>query len=269
MLNRYKIFITIIILISFFLCTVCGCNIVSTIREKANHTIELENTIQNCFNNNDVEGLYNLFSEETRKKPYLLNRLKTLCYLWNSVVKDGSSIEFRHDAGGGKEYRDGEIVYDSQTFDIVSHEGTNIEYTFRVYDFRIYKDSPKKEGVYAISLISGNTLIYGTDYKGEKAPEELIYPPMYCERQEKILDDIFLLIGNEEYIQAGDNERIVFLQEKLETTIKKDYEENGSYVIELSTIEDTTSNDGNGEYPAIQFQFIDGSTFIVIVHNNP
>ena len=269
MLNRYKTFISITILISIILCTFCGCNIVKTISDKAKHTRTLEDTVQNCFNNNDAEGLYNLFSEETREKPYLLNRLKTLCYLWNSVVKDGSGVEFRHDAGGGKKFRDGEIVYDCQGFDIVSHEGTNIEYTFRVYDYRVYKEAPQKEGVYAISLISGSTLIYGTDYRGEKVPEELIYPPMYCERQAKILDDIFLLIGNEEYIHFGDSERVIYVQNQLETIIKKDYEENGDYMIDISSVKDTTSNDGTGRYPAIQFQFIDGSTFIVIVHNNP
>ena len=256
-----------LLLVSFSSCAKIS-KIVDVFSEKSEHTAYIENTVLDLINENDPEGLYDLFSEDARTNPNLLDRLRLLCFIWNELGLDEATPDFQHDTGGGKSYVDGDLVYDEQGYAIkVSVSG--VSYSLKIDEFRIYKDHTEKEGVFAITLVSVNTGIYSTTYRKEKAISIFEQVTNCYEREERIVERLLELKEAPSYIQADDEERVNYVKNNLDIWIEEDIEFYGDCVIDELSISETHSNDGHGTYPALNFNFIDGATYTVIVHDNP
>ena len=256
-----------LLLVSFSSCAKIS-KIVDVFSEKSEHTAYIENTVLDLINENDPEGLYDLFSEDARTNPNLLDRLRLLCFIWNELGLDEATPDFQHDTGGGKSYVDGDLVYDEQGYAIkVSVSG--VSYSLKIDEFRIYKDHTEKEGVFAITLVSVNTGIYSTTYRKEKAISIFEQVTNCYEREERIVERLLGLKEAPSYIQADDEERVNYVKNNLDIWIEEDIEFYGDCVIDELSISETHSNDGHGTYPALNFNFIDGATYTVIVHDNP
>ena len=248
---------------------ICGCSVLSQIYEKNNHSSLVEETVYNCLNNNDPDGLYDLFSVEAKKNKFLFDRIKVVCFLWSKLDLGANEPIFRYDTGGGKEYKGGKIIYDEQGYGIRVNDEKGFQYQLCIEENRIYLEEPEKEGVFDISLFSGNTAIYRTSSASSSVDEELRDIEDMYERETNIISQLIDLFEDASYISSNDDERVQLSRNLLDRIVSEDYMAYGNYIVDLYSIEETTSNDGNGRHPALRYSFIDGSTFVVIVHNNP
>lgn len=255
-----------VILLFFLSISLNGCKNLKTFQSVWKDNYDFRNEIQARFDNRDVNGLYDLFSDEAKRDQYLKSRIKILMYYWDSLDLDDSKAR-RRDNSGGKTMINGEYTHylDEMELDYYSDKYGN-PYCVSFYIVSIDKDHPQKVGITDITISSVNTIVYSTSID---KTEQRVKVNNYEDRIMNIIDRINAMREKTDYVQSSDNERIVIARNTIECLVQEENEKYGDSVIALQSIEETNSDDSFHFYPALIFHFIDGSTFLIIVHNNP
>ena len=247
------------------ICALCGCKSFNTSWSVYKETKDVRDEIHSRFESRDVDGLYEMFSETERKDKSLHSRIETLLYCWDLLNLDDSNAR-RSDNSGGKTFIDGEFTQYEDGFTLDNYYDKNGNaYRLAFYITSIDKSHPENVGLRALSIISGNTEIYGTGIKEKRNGSN----NDASGRMNKVINDIYQQEQDTVYASSDDSTRIIMMKELLNNIIESDKAQNTEPIILPDSIEETTSNDGYGRHPALQFCFCDGSSFKIIVHNNP
>lgn len=267
---RTKI-ITMLIMIISLLLSVSSCQRIQNIKNGLDVMTDSGKVLKNAqqlFDDRDVDGLYDLFSVEAKKDEFLKERIELLMYYCDLINLDKSKAKIKN-TSGGKSVNDGIITFyeDGRKIDNcydASGKRYYIDYRFISID----KNNPDNEGLYDIYLDYHNTMIYGTQNNETVLSDELIVMDDLVLR----IKDVFNRIENAKkdnwYIQSDDEERIIIIRTLIDDIIKDEMNMYGNSVIIPQSIEETTTDDSINEYPALSISFVDGGSFVILVHNN-
>jgi len=219
------------------------------------------------FNDRDVDGLYDMFSVEAKKDDYLKDRIELLMYYYDLLDLDESQSKVMGDSGG-KSVRDGVYTYFDDAIRVKNlFDPYGNSFFLSLRSRAVDKDNPENEGLYSISIHSHNSIVFGTAVDEKKVKDGMNVNAIH-ERIEYVLkriEDTKKTIFDEQF---DDEMRISKMRTLLEEIISEENKTYNNSIIVPESITQIESTDGIEMYPSLKFEFVDGSSFVIVVHTN-
>lgn len=111
---------------------------------------------------NDTEGLYDLFSEDKKSDKSLMERLDAVCDFWD---EKGLTVKKKRHTSGGGAYDHGKYTYYETRYYINVKSSSGKEYEIYVSDNYINKNEPEMIGINIIEVRAEDEGIILTTYK--------------------------------------------------------------------------------------------------------
>ena len=245
--------------------------------QRLNNTIDVESAritlikdAEQKFKDNNIDGLYNLYSIESRNDCFLRQRIELLTYYWRMMDLDDSHTKSFGSAGEQDNDNNGLVIYydDSTTItDYYDKDGNCYSLIFSL--IAVDQKKPEEEGLYNIRINYCNSTVYKTSIDKRDITDDASKIEKLLEREKAVLKRIEDAKADNAYILADNEGRVVFMRQLLDDIINEEMEQYGNSVINKNSIEDQTTSDSYELFPALRFKFVDGGAFLILVHNHP
>ena len=264
--------VSIIMIISMVFCSFTSCKRIQNIKNAwgvSSDSAKYLNCARDCFDSRDVNGLYNLFSEESKQDKYLKQRIELIYYYWDLLDLDDSQIK-EGGQTGGMSVREGNVTYYNDNLTVENfYDSDGNCYYYSFYSMVVNNEHPESEGVYSLSIKLCSDTIYKTDADRRDITVDASQIDNLLEREKAVLARIEEAKKDNEYIQADNECRVLFMHQLLDDLITEEIEQYGNSVINKDSIENSDAYDYHDYFPALCFKFIDGGKFRILVHNHP
>jgi len=258
-------------LISFLL-SVSSCQRIKNIKNGLDVMSDSGKVLNNAlqlFDDRDVDGLYDLFSVEAKKDEFLKDRIELLMYYCDMIDLDGSNTKIIG-ASGGKSADDGIITFYDDGIRVENYYDASGNWHYiGIRCISVDKNNPLNEGLYNITLNYNNTSIYSTKLDEKHRWNESNTIDNIQKREKEVINKIENAKKDSAYIQSDDEGRMTIMHSLLVKIIKDENKLYGNSVIAPESIQDIETSDSVTRFPAIELYFIDGGSFVVLVHNHP
>ena len=116
----------------------------------------------NYIDENDTEGLYDLFSEDKKSDKSLMERLDAVCDLWD---EEDLTVKKKRSTSGGGAYDHGKYTYYETRYYINVESSDGKEYEIYVSEDYINKGEPEMVGINIIEVRDEDEDIILSTYK--------------------------------------------------------------------------------------------------------
>ena len=264
--------VSILLIISIMLCSATSCKRIQNIKNAlgvSSDSAKYLNCARECFDNRDVNGLYSLFSKESKQYKYLKQRIELLYYYWDLLDLDDSQIK-EGGQTGGMSVRDGKITYYDDSLSIENYyDKDGNKYCISFYSTAVNKNDLDSEGLHSFCIEYYNSVVYMTSIDKRDITDDAFIIDNLLEREKAVLKKIEDAKADNAYILADNEGRVVFMRQLLKDIIKEEMGQYGNSVINQDSIEDYETDDSYNDFPALRFKFVDGGRLLILVHNHP